>query len=232
MTTDIFNTDNCDTGYNYAGETLATVEHDGFTFTLSLEHDSDHGAPWDKECGHGPVTDWIAREKLPGELVLNDDGRSKRYYDFAEACRIARRDGWGAPMYKQSIEHGAPTGGLVRLCSQWFIGTELHTHESDWTDEIDLTDYIAAHEAMRASYPSARAYAAAAARADYDHLRDWCDWCDDKWSYVGAVVTVSRNGIELASASLWGIESTAGAYFCEVGNELAGEALAEALVEG
>lgn len=32
-------------------------------------------------------------------------------------------------------------------------------------------------------------------------------WYLDQWSYVGCVVTVSREGAELGSASLWGIES-------------------------
>lgn len=31
-------------------------------------------------------------------------------------------------------------------------------------------------------------------------------WRSDQWSYVGLVVTVSRCGVELASASLWGME--------------------------
>lgn len=31
-------------------------------------------------------------------------------------------------------------------------------------------------------------------------------WRDDWWTYVGIVVTVSREGIELGEASLWAIE--------------------------
>lgn len=236
--TDIFNTDNCDTGYNYAGETLATVDHDGFTFTLSLEHDSDHGAPWDEECGHGPVSDWTTRDKLPGELVLNDDGRSKRYYDFAEACRIARRDGWGYMPHRIDIAPDDETRAPYTSCGGTANAIDKRTGETVFT-AYDANNFNRAIESVyaqhRATYPSARAYAAAAARADYEHLRDWCD---NEWSYVGAIVTVERNGIELASASLWGIESTAGDYFCTVGNELASEALEQArdaiaaLVEG
>jgi hypothetical protein len=31
-------------------------------------------------------------------------------------------------------------------------------------------------------------------------------WKSDQWSYVGAVVTASREGVELGEASLWGLE--------------------------
>lgn len=72
----------------------------GLTFRVTTEQDTDNGAPWDNSDGHGPVSEWTSRDKLPGELVLNRDGHQRRYYDFAEACRIARRDGWDAPPYK------------------------------------------------------------------------------------------------------------------------------------
>lgn len=72
------------------------IEKDGFTFSVTKEHDHDAGTPWEREDGHGPVSDWESRDKLPGELILNSDHGSKRFYDFAEACRIALRDGWGA----------------------------------------------------------------------------------------------------------------------------------------
>lgn len=76
------------------GESI-TAEAHGFTFTATIHDDDDATPPWDREDGHEPVSDWTSRSKLPGELVLNDDRTSKRYYDYAEACRIARRDGWG-----------------------------------------------------------------------------------------------------------------------------------------
>ena len=68
---------------------------DGFTLTFTSEFDQDSGAPWDEECGHGPVTDWVHREKRAGELLLCSDGILKRFYDFAGAMVIAKRDGWG-----------------------------------------------------------------------------------------------------------------------------------------
>lgn len=153
-----------------------TIERDGFTLRARIKHDSDTGAPWEEHDGHGPVSDWTRRDKLPGELILCDDGRQKRFYDFAEACRIARRDGWNAKPYDVPGE-------------------------------------------------TPRQRAAKAARADYDRLRAWCD---DSWNWCGVVVTASRAGVELGTASLWGIESNAGAYLVEVANELTAEALAEA----
>lgn len=47
-------------------------------------------------------------------------------------------------------------------------------------------------------------------------------------SYVGVVATASRAGVEMGSASLWGIESDAGDYFNEVATDLVSEAIAYA----
>lgn len=203
-------------------ETLDLAAIDGFAFTATIQHDSDHGAPWENEDGHGEVTDWTTRAKLPGELVLCENGRSKRFYDFAGACAIAMRDCWGESAYRLDIETGA--NGLKRANGQWFTGRELCSYVSLWFD--DVNDAIAdIYAQRRASYPSARAYAAAAARSDFDRLRGWCN---DSWHYVGVVVTCSRNGVELGSASLWGIESDARDYLQEVAHDLRDEALEEA----
>ena len=56
-------------------------------------------------------------------------------------------------------------------------------------------------------------------------------WRDDKWFYVGVVLSVSRNGIELSdhAASLWGIDcnfsDTSNAYLSEVVQEMEDEAV-------
>lgn len=94
-----------------------TFTHDGLQFIVSIEADNDHGAPWDNEDGHGPVSDWVSRDKKPGELVLSSDGYRHRYYDFAEAMRMARRDGWGLAedgIAMLTARHGrAPTQGEI-----------------------------------------------------------------------------------------------------------------------
>ena len=59
-------------------------------------------------------------------------------------------------------------------------------------------------------------------------------WKNDEWFYVGVVLSVSRNGVELSdhAASLWGIDcnfsDTSNAYLSEVAKELEAEAIANA----
>jgi len=74
------------------------------TFAVRFEYDHDQGAPWENSDGHGPVSGWESRDKRPGEMILNTDRGSKRFYDFAEACLIARRDGWDAAPYNDGTE--------------------------------------------------------------------------------------------------------------------------------
>jgi hypothetical protein len=83
-----------------------TFEHEGLTFTVRLQPDESMGPPWEEHDGHGPVSEWTTRGKRPGELVLSRDnwGRSKRYYDFAAACRMARAEGWDAKPYNTGHE--------------------------------------------------------------------------------------------------------------------------------
>lgn len=68
-------------------------------FKVEFEHDTDAGAPWENSDGHGDVSEWTTRGKRAGELVLSNDRGSKRYYDFAGACRTALRDGWDTHPY-------------------------------------------------------------------------------------------------------------------------------------
>jgi hypothetical protein len=77
-----------------------TFTHNGRSFEATVERDDSQDTPWDSEDGHGPVTGWETRDKRPGELVLASHRRGRRFYDFQEACRIARKDGWDAPPYK------------------------------------------------------------------------------------------------------------------------------------
>lgn len=72
-----------------------TIEVDGLSFAVSMEGDDYMSPPWEECDGHGPVSEWTRYGKAPGELVLVEDHGCKRYYDYQEACRIARRDGWG-----------------------------------------------------------------------------------------------------------------------------------------
>jgi hypothetical protein len=197
-----------------------TIEEAGATFRVTFPYDDSSDAPWEREDGHGPVSDWRngrytytgRPSKAPGERPLCSDGGSARFYDFAEACRIARRDGWG-----------------------WLPG-ELETKQIDATTwQAKTLGFVALggniNEAIRNLYAShrasmsAKAYAAEAARRDYQRL---ADWCNDRWQYVGVVVELlDDDGDPMGErASLWGIESDATGYLEEVAHELAAEVLA------
>lgn len=73
---------------------------DGYSALVRMTQDADHDAPWDDCDGHGIVSEWTTRDKMPGELVLSESGKNKRFYDFAASIKIARRDGWDAEPYK------------------------------------------------------------------------------------------------------------------------------------
>lgn len=77
----------------------------------------------------------------------------------------------------------------------------------------------------RQTNESRRAYAARAAKEDYEWLRAWCQ---DEWFYVGVIVRCYAEGIQLSTASLWGIESNAGPYLTDVANQLLPECEREA----
>lgn len=153
-----------------------TREHGSLSFRVEWIVHFDCDAPWDREDGHGPVSNWERRNKRPGEMVLCTDRGSHRFYDFAEAVRIARRDGWDTEPY----------------------GTRK---------------------------PGERAHAAAL--ADFELLRGWCN---EHWWYCGIVVTLldSDGEPDSVDASLWGIEDGlpgSNAYHDEVIGELINECL-------
>ena len=75
-------------------QTERRQEH-GHTWSVEWVYDTDAEAPWDRCDGHGPVSEWTARDKRPGEWVLVSDRCMKRYYNAQEAMQIARREGWG-----------------------------------------------------------------------------------------------------------------------------------------
>jgi len=212
---------------DYVGSTVTTT-HDGFDLSLRMESDDYMPAPWDNEDGHGPVSDWRRprynghAHKYPGELELCNDHGSARFYDFAEACRIARRDGWGVS--PASLGQRQHDDGTWTVTAQWRDGRyDLQTFTST-ADDINaaVRDVYAQH---RATYPSDRAYAAAAARSDFERLQRWCN---GDWYYASLIVTASRDGIELGSASVCGIESDSGDYMHDIADDLAAEAIDDA----
>jgi hypothetical protein len=182
-----------------------TFEHGGLTFRVSLERDEYHGTPWDEEDGHGPVSEWTHRAKRAGELILSSDRGSRRLYDFAEACHIARRDRWGfLPGELKTEQHGG----------KWRAWVQPGTRFESVADDINTA--ISGTYSLHRAAMTARQYAAGAAMADYERLRAWCH---DEWGYVRVVVSCDGE-----SESCWGIEPN-GDYLQEVAEELAGDIL-------
>ncbi len=71
------------------------IKYKGHTIKITFHHDEDMGPPWEEHDGHGAVTEWVHRDKYPGERLLCSDRSSKRFYDVAETMKIAKKDGWG-----------------------------------------------------------------------------------------------------------------------------------------
>lgn len=75
-------------------------ELEGVCFEARIYPDDWQRLPWEEECGHGPVRCVRSRdEKRPGERPLHNDRGDWWLYDWAEACKMARKDGWNAPPY-------------------------------------------------------------------------------------------------------------------------------------
>ena len=167
----------------------------GLTFRFNTEWDEFSEPPWERSDGHGPVSDvryhpfgyGAKPPKAPGERLLYWDKGYYRTYDWAEATRIAKRDGWGLADRNRSaltLALGrAPTNGEI---------------------------------------------AAEAVRLDFKFLRDWCE---DRWHYIGVLVTllvpdedgdfVVYAGPLHAVDALWGVEDNDPKYVKEVAYELA-----------
>lgn len=191
----------------YDGETFEFT-HKRKTYVATIERDDSHGAPWEEEDGHGPVSDWTTRDKLPGELVLSEDRGSKRFYDFAAACKQARKEGWGFLPGELICDRFAHSG--KRKFRAFVAGRlDLTAYGKDQNDAIRKL-YEMHHATM-----TARQYAAGAAMRNFEYLKAWCE---EDWFYCGVVVTEKGKD---ESERLCGIESNAGDYIRDVARELA-----------
>ncbi len=85
------------------GDTIST-EVDGLYVEARVFRDDYMGPPWKEHDGHGPITDWVRRGKLPGEVVLCKDRSLVRYYNWQEAIELAKKDGWDAPPYGEGTK--------------------------------------------------------------------------------------------------------------------------------
>lgn len=142
---------------DYFGKGETVQLPDGYSAHIRMDYDTDNGAPWENSDGHGLVSEWTTRDKLPGELVLSEDshGRSKRFYDFAGSVKIARRDGWDAAPYGQGTKgeraHRAAMadyGYLRAWCNNdWhYVGVIIDLQRNGETVENDSCWGIETHE--------------------------------------------------------------------------------------
>lgn len=181
-----------------------TFTHAGHTFIVSIEDDGDQGYPWANSDGHGPVTDWLTRDKKPGERVLYADRNSKRFYDVAEATRIAKREGWGLG-----------DEGLQAL---------IQRKEYNWRNAHNKGRLVKLPPLSGPmEKPTPGEITAQAVENDFEYLQSWCN---DEWRYVGACVRhVSQDPDDRYSYATWGIESNADDYLTVTAHELASECL-------
>lgn len=119
-------------------EDSSTIETEsGLIVTVRVLPDEGAGPPWEREDEHGPVSEWTRRKKAPGEMVLAADHGSSRFYDFPEAVKIARADGWGADGATVGERaHNAALADYERLrqwCNdQWrYIGVVVEARKPD-----------------------------------------------------------------------------------------------------
>lgn len=203
-----------------------------FRLVATLWDDDDSSAPWERDDGHGPVSDWRPdHSKRPGERELAHDHGSSRFYDFAEAVKLAKRDGWGFLPGPLSLVQNS--GGLW---AAWY--GDGHNPTGVQPGFADKNAAVAAlYAAHKATYASPAAYAAAAAEHDFKVLQAWCN---DEWRYYGVAVRVflidgEGDDTPLTDEyqnALWGVEGdypgSDNSYLVEVANDLAPEALAAA----
>jgi hypothetical protein len=94
---------------------------DNLFIRVTVERDDCMGPPWKEADSHGPVTGWERRDKRPGERILSSDHGANRFYDYAAAMELARKDGWGlGPNKLAALERGLgrkATAGEIRAAA-------------------------------------------------------------------------------------------------------------------
>jgi hypothetical protein len=138
----------------------------GVYYVATVKYDGCGEAPWEENDGHGPVSDWRRLDsKRPGERVLCTDRSSARFYDFEEAVKIARADGWDAEPYKT----GTPGERAVRAveddfkvlkawCNdEWsYCGVVLSQRQIVDEDDVELDKHVESLRGIEANYPGTK----------------------------------------------------------------------------
>jgi hypothetical protein len=71
---------------------IDSVTYQGRTIRIKWSYDEFGSKPWD-DCDYGNVTDWLWRDKGPGEVIICADRGSKRFYNFAGAVAKLKKEG-------------------------------------------------------------------------------------------------------------------------------------------
>jgi hypothetical protein len=93
---------------------MNTKTINGRDFLATVQQDDYQPLPWKEDDGHGTVSEWVHRDKAPGELILNSDGGLKRFYDFSASVKTARRDNWGSKKCTDSMTAGQRAAQAAR----------------------------------------------------------------------------------------------------------------------
>ena len=171
-------------------------DYKGYTITISVRDDEGHDAPWDDDDSHGPVSEWRPRDsKRPGEVVLHSDRNSCRFYDWQEAVKIAKRDGWGFLPGKLDTGRDNPDtlAGWAR-CGSYYAHSDENFNRA-------VESVYAQHRATMTE----KLYAEGAVKKDFEYLRGWCN---DEWHYVGYTASITDedgNSVKY-SDSCWGFD--------------------------
>jgi hypothetical protein len=142
-----------------------TFTRGGLRFRFRTKNDEHHDVPWDTEDGHGIVrkakrdgsTGFIV--KKPGDRVLYKGGRNEYsfIYDWAGACRMAKKDGWNAEPYdapnriERAVQADFDRMQAYLKDDWWYVGVivemldvngDVIEKESLWGIESDSGDYF------------------------------------------------------------------------------------------
>lgn len=103
---------------------MDTFTFGGREFSYTVEPDDISTFPWEDCDGHGPVRVSHKKDKRPGERPLNNPGwhESYYYYDWQEAAKRARREGWNAPPYDAPNKIQRAVQADFDYCRQWVSG--------------------------------------------------------------------------------------------------------------
>lgn len=112
-----------------------TFGHDGHTFRLTTEPDTEAGLPWEEAGSHGHVSEWrhSYNPKAPGEVVLcQDHTGAYRAYNMRDAIAKAQQERWGYG--GKSVEEWLAAGLTIRQVATK-AAEDDYRRLSDWCDD-------------------------------------------------------------------------------------------------